>query len=201
MTPIRDRSGIQDSEGTRGLPIAVRSRGDRHLAHPQPRRLLAACIRSEYAFDDLRQMVKGHTELWAVPNSMWPSTQLRLRSWRSTRRNTASTRSRSRLKDSRSPITFSSSAIRAPRFSTPCPGLLAPSAPGSRTSPKSPSPGDTSAACSRNSRPSSCQRCGQTAAHRGRRDGRRRRLHIPWRSPFKKKGTPHPGRGEMFPAG
>ena len=37
--------------------------------------LRAACIRSEYVFvDDLRQMVKGHTELEAVLKSVWPST-------------------------------------------------------------------------------------------------------------------------------
>ena len=35
----------------------------------------AACIRSESVFvDDLRQMVKGHTELEAVLNAVWPST-------------------------------------------------------------------------------------------------------------------------------
>ena len=35
----------------------------------------AACIRSEYVFvEDLRQMVKGHTELEGVLNSVWPST-------------------------------------------------------------------------------------------------------------------------------
>ena len=35
----------------------------------------AACIRSEYVFvEDLRQMVKGHTELEEVLNSVWPST-------------------------------------------------------------------------------------------------------------------------------
>ena len=35
----------------------------------------AACRRSEYVFaEDLRQMVKGHTELEAVLNSVWPST-------------------------------------------------------------------------------------------------------------------------------
>ena len=34
-----------------------------------------ACIRSEYVFvDDLRQMVKGHTELEAVLDAVWPST-------------------------------------------------------------------------------------------------------------------------------
>ena len=37
--------------------------------------LRAACIRSEYVFvDDLRKMVKGHTELEEVLNSVWPST-------------------------------------------------------------------------------------------------------------------------------
>ena len=37
--------------------------------------LRAACIRSEHVFvDDLQQMVKGHTELEAVLNSVWPST-------------------------------------------------------------------------------------------------------------------------------
>jgi hypothetical protein len=35
----------------------------------------AACIRSEYVFvEDLRQMVKGHTELEAILKSVWPST-------------------------------------------------------------------------------------------------------------------------------
>ena len=35
----------------------------------------AACIRSEYVFvEDLRQMVKGHTEFEGVLNSVWPST-------------------------------------------------------------------------------------------------------------------------------
>ena len=35
----------------------------------------AACIRSECVFvEDLRQMVKGHTELEAVLKSVWPST-------------------------------------------------------------------------------------------------------------------------------
>ena len=35
----------------------------------------AACRRSEYVFvEDLRQMVKGHTELEGVLNSVWPST-------------------------------------------------------------------------------------------------------------------------------
>jgi hypothetical protein len=35
----------------------------------------SACIRSEYVFvEDLRQMVKGHTELEAVLKSVWPST-------------------------------------------------------------------------------------------------------------------------------
>jgi hypothetical protein len=35
----------------------------------------AACIRSESVFvEDLRQMVKGHTELEEVLNSAWPST-------------------------------------------------------------------------------------------------------------------------------
>lgn len=35
----------------------------------------AACLRSEYVFvGDLRQMVKGHTELEGVLNSVWPST-------------------------------------------------------------------------------------------------------------------------------
>ena len=33
----------------------------------------SACIRSEYVFvEDLRQMVKGHTELEGVLNSVWP---------------------------------------------------------------------------------------------------------------------------------
>src|ERR1700688_3071572 len=35
----------------------------------------AACLRSEHVFvDELRQMVKGHTELEGVLNSVWPST-------------------------------------------------------------------------------------------------------------------------------
>jgi hypothetical protein len=35
----------------------------------------AACVRSESVFvDDLRQMVKGHTELEGVLNAVWPST-------------------------------------------------------------------------------------------------------------------------------
>jgi hypothetical protein len=35
----------------------------------------SACIHSEYVFvEDLRQMVKGHTELEGVLNSVWPST-------------------------------------------------------------------------------------------------------------------------------
>jgi len=35
----------------------------------------AACIRSEYVFAaDLRQMVKGHTALEAILDSVWPST-------------------------------------------------------------------------------------------------------------------------------
>ena len=37
--------------------------------------LRAACRRSEHAFvDDLRQMVKGHTELEQLLDSAWPST-------------------------------------------------------------------------------------------------------------------------------
>ena len=37
--------------------------------------LRAACRRSEHVFvDDLRQMVKGHTELEEVLDTMWPST-------------------------------------------------------------------------------------------------------------------------------
>jgi hypothetical protein len=37
--------------------------------------LRAACIRSEHVFvGDLRQMVKGHTELEEVLDAVWPST-------------------------------------------------------------------------------------------------------------------------------
>jgi hypothetical protein len=37
--------------------------------------LRAACVRSEHVFaEDLRQMVKGHTELEGVLNAVWPST-------------------------------------------------------------------------------------------------------------------------------
>ena len=37
--------------------------------------LRAACWRSEYVFvDDLRQMVKGHTELEEALDTVWPST-------------------------------------------------------------------------------------------------------------------------------
>ena len=37
--------------------------------------LRAACRRSEHVLvDDLRQMVKGHTELEAVLDTVWPST-------------------------------------------------------------------------------------------------------------------------------
>jgi hypothetical protein len=37
--------------------------------------LRAACRRSEHVFvDDLRQMVKGHTELEEVLDTVWPST-------------------------------------------------------------------------------------------------------------------------------
>ena len=35
----------------------------------------AACVRSEHVFaEDLRQLVKGHTELEAVLDAVWPST-------------------------------------------------------------------------------------------------------------------------------
>jgi hypothetical protein len=43
----------------------IRSRGE----------LRAACIRSEHVLvDDLRQMVKGHTELEEALDAVWPST-------------------------------------------------------------------------------------------------------------------------------
>jgi hypothetical protein len=63
---IKGRAEYRSQFGRAGIDIRrIRTREE----------FRSACIRSEYVFvEDLRRMVKGHTELEGVLNSVWPST-------------------------------------------------------------------------------------------------------------------------------